>query len=306
MANESLALSNHPDLADDEEEPTLGLGDQPFDGGDQIDPAPESTEVAQAPGPYTIDRTRLHEEIERLEREDEEFRNALATKAGRIAANKYQPRLTQLELEHRATVNTLRRERLDRMPQGEIWQRVNSDPEFRAMYTEVMDTTPEQLQTEMWAASQRSAVETIFSQGYDAGLTQAQAEEIAAMIASGHYDQDTEGNPIPGESALLIIQADVFRTAMQSRASAPASVPPPAPTPPAVSAAPTVNPALARGGPDTSPAGSRGNNGKYTLAQVNAMDDAEFNTHFPTDEAYQRAIDTGLITGVTPKPRGNN
>ena len=244
------------------------------DSGIQVDlgpdatnppPDPDTAAPEATPNLLSLDRTKLHTELQRLERDDKEFANALNTFVGRKAARQYQPQIEELRAANAALEMASRRQQIASMPDADIEQRFRTDPRFAREYAEIVHSSPEDIAAVTQMAQLKVAVEEILNTGIDNGMTPEQAEEFRATIAQGKYDQDSSGRPITSIVALTRIQQDVMSQVLSSSRPAPTSTPP---------EAPKTNPNLLSPGPDVSQSGSKpraGNLSDYKRALENGQ-----------------------------------
>jgi len=300
MATNDFVLTDHPDITEGEEAPN---------GYTQLAPeipvgdagTPEVVSDGGSEGTIiTINRANLHAEIDRLQREDAEFANAFNSQVGRKAQREYLPKITELEASNTHYQREVAKAAIARMPQGEVFKRIATDPEFARVYTEVTHSSPEDLQQAVAMSRIQVQVEGILDEGVQAGLTHAEADEFRQAMAAGQYDG------MPTDQAILKLQRDIYQKAyVRPPVSTPEATPPAAPSASVQvpAAPPLTNPALTSG-PDLSPSGTHQANGskKWTAEQVINMLPDQFEREFPTDDDYNRAVNSGQISGMTPNP----
>lgn len=212
---------------------------------------PESSAPEATPNLLSIDRTKLHTELQRLERDDKEFANALNTLVGRKAARTYQPKIEELQSANVTLNLALRRQQIAAMSEEEVEQRFASDPQFAREYTEIVHSSPEDLDASARVAQVRVALEEIFDTGYTNGIPPERLEEYRKAVANGYYDRDESGQPMSQVASLARIQRDIVNEVMIRNKPAIQSAPP--------EPQPKVNQALLNGGPDTSISGVKPN-----------------------------------------------
>ncbi len=289
-----MAVTLHPSLSQKAEEP-VREEQEPAPAADVAPEAPvepvleptsevsvsesnatEALEEAPEPAPDPrkwIDPGRgYYQELMRLEREDLEFRNALRTRAGRMAATEWKPKVANLEAELAELRRQVQEERLKALDPDEIKERLYQDPKFRQEYDRTRAEDPSRIRLQ-------AAIESRINAVIDEAEQYLPPEEIArrhAALQQGAYDavRDQSGRPVrvlTPEESVQWFERDM-RTAIfshlqqQARASAPAAqaAPPPAPAKePAEAPAPAKsNPALAKASPDLTapkaPGGSKG------------------------------------------------
>lgn len=260
-----------------------------------------------------LDPERYHQEIIRLEQEDEKFRNALRTKIGREAAKQYRPKLAELEARLAEREAELARVTQSTLTEDEIKDRLLSDPEFRRRF-DSKPPDPNQIRETALLQQQRDAI----LESAERFLT---TEEIAPYVqaaASGVWDHefDAANRPIrrltPQESMARF--ATALNTAIQQKhaksqvqtsapvqapkaASAPPPPPPAAPVAvpeaPAAVEAPQPNVALAQANPDISSGNTIRQTSQLTMAQVRDMSPPDLVRLFPNGVA--QAVAEGKI-----------
>lgn len=278
---------------------------------------PEALEVSPAepaPDPRKwIDPSRgYYQELARLEREDLEFKNALRTRAGRMAASEWRPKVANLEAEAAELRKQLQQERLKSLEPEDIKERLYQDPQFRKEFDQPNIVDPALLR-------QRAAFVARVASAEDAAEQYLPPEEIAKHVGAlrrGAYDavRDQAGNVVrtlaPEESlawferdlstaAIAYVQQEYARAAQPPPAPAPAATPPPQPVAQAPAPAPQApapaksNPALAQAAPVIlSPQSPRG--GKSMLySEYKKLNPAQRMAMYRTVADVERAFETG-------------
>lgn len=279
---------------------------------------PEALEVSPAepaPDPRKwIDPSRgYYQELARLEREDLEFKNALRTRAGRMAASEWRPKVANLEAEAAELRKQLQQERLKSLEPEDIKERLYQDPQFRKEFDQPNIVDPALLR-------QRAAFVARVASAEDAAEQYLPPEEIAKHVGAlrrGAYDavRDQAGNVVrtlaPEESlawferdlataaAVASVKQEYARAAQPPPAPAPAATPPPQPVAQAPAPAPQApapaksNPALAQAAPVIlSPQSPRG--GKSMLySEYKKLNPAQRMAMYRTVADVERAFETG-------------
>lgn len=272
---------------------------------------PEALEASPEPAPDPrkwIDPTRYYQELMRLEREDLEFKNALRTRAGRMAATEWKPKVANLEAELAETRKQLQQERMKSLEPEEIKERLYQDPEFRKQYE--ANSGPDAA-----LIRQRAAYEARVTSAVDFAEQHLPPEEITKRVnalSRGIYDavRDQSGNivrTLTPEESLSWFERDLNAATINyvqqaNRAPAPApapaaapqpqaAVPPPAPQAPAPVKS---NPALAQASPDLSPnTGGRSPGSGIALSEYSALTTPEKMKRFP--QGLGAALSSGAI-----------
>lgn len=272
-------------------------------------------EVTPEPAPDPrkwIDPSRgYYQELTRLEREDLEFKNALRTRAGRIAAAEYKPKVANLEAEAAELRKQLQQERLKSLEPEDIKERLYQDPQFRKEFDQSNAADPALIR-------QRAAFEARVSGAVDIAEQYLPPEEITKRVVAlqrGAYDavRDQAGNVVrtlaPEESlawferelngaAIAYVQQASARAAQPPPAPAPAATPPPQPvaTAPAPVPAPAParsNPALAQASPDLSPARSSRSGKSMLYSEYKKLNPAQRMAIYKSTADVERAFENG-------------
>jgi len=279
---------------------------------------PEALEVSPAepaPDPRKwIDPSRgYYQELARLEREDLEFKNALRTRAGRMAASEWRPKVANLEAEAAELRKQLQQERLKSLEPEDIKERLYQDPQFRKEFDQSNSVDPALIR-------QRAAFEARVTSAVDVAEQYLPPEQITQRVTAlqrGAYDavRDQAGNVIralaPEESlawferdlngaAIAYVQQASARAAQPPPAPAPAATPPPPPVAEAPAPAPQApapvksNPALAQASPDLSPNhGGRSAGSGISLAEYSALSTPEKMKRYP--QGLATALSSGAV-----------
>ena len=331
-----MAVTLHPRLSQmaeakvQEEQEIVPVAEQAPEAPVELAPEPTSevsaiaesstpealAEVTPEPAPDPrkwIDPSRgYYQELTRLEREDLEFKNALRTRAGRIAAAEYKPKVANLEAEAAELRKQLQQERLKSLEPEDIKERLYQDPQFRKEFDQSNAADPALIR-------QRAAFEARVSGAVDIAEQYLPPEEITKRVVAlqrGAYDavRDQAGNVVrtlaPEESlawferdlngaAIAYVQQASARAAQPPPAPAPAATPPPPPvaTAPAPVPAPAParsNPALAQASPDLSPnSGGRSPGAGISLREYGAMPTPEKLKRYP--QGLEAALSSGAV-----------
>lgn len=319
-----MALAIHPSLlaaaqaeAETQEEETPVVVETPEVPVETV-PEPASEPVAEEESvPKTVaeeapdhkvylDSTQFYREIERLERENPEFRNAIRTKLGRQAKREYQPKVADLEARLAEREAELQRLRAGQMSEDEIKERLLKDPEFRRSY----GAEPQNPQ----AIRERAELEIQFEQIVEQAeqhLTPAEIAPYKQAVANGVFDFefDANGRPIrqltPSQSMLRFQSA--LNTAVQNKLATQRAAPPPLPAPvaappkaevvgvstPVEEDKPKANAALAQSTPDLTANSTTRVGGVMTLAEARNLPPPELVRLFPT--GIEDAVRSGKI-----------
>jgi len=319
-----LALAIHPSLlaaaqaeAETQEEETPVVAETPEVPVETV-PEPASEPVAEEESvPETVaeevqerkvylDPSQYYREIERLEREDPEFRNAIRTKLGRQAKREYQPKVADLEARLAEREAELQRLRAGQMSEDEIKERLLNDPEFRRSY----GAEPQNPQ----AIRERAELEIQFEQIVEQAeqhLTPAEIAPYKQAVANRVFDFefDANGRPIrqltPAQSMLRFQAA--LNTAVQTKLANQRAAPPPPPAPvaappkaevvevptPVEEDKPKANVALAQATPDLTGNNSVRAAGQMHLSEYEALDPPTKMRLFP--EGLGAALASGKI-----------
>ena len=278
---------------------------------------PEALEVSPAepaPDPRKwIDPSRgYYQELARLEREDLEFKNALRTRAGRMAASEWRPKVANLEAEAAELRMQLQQERMKAMEPEDIKERLYQDPQFRKAFDQSNAANPDEIR-------RAAAAEARVMSAVDAAEQYLPWGEIAKRVNAiqrGAYNviRDQAGNVVReltaeeslawferdlNAAAIAYVQQASARAAQPPPAPAPAATPPPQPVAEAPAPAPQApapaksNPALAQAAPVIlSPQSPRG--GKSMLySEYKKLNPAQRMAMYRTVADVERAFETG-------------
>lgn len=319
-----MALATHPRLletaqaeAETQEEKTPVVVETPEVPVETV-PEPASEPVAEEESvPKTVaeeapdhkvylDSTQFYREIERLERENPDFRNAIRTKLGRQAKREYQPKVADLEARLAEREAELQRLREGQMSEDEIKERLLNDPEFRRSY----GAEPQNPQAIRERAELQIQFEQIVEQA-EQHLTPAEIAPYKQAVANRVFDFefDANGRPIrqltPSQSMLRFQSA--LNTAVQNKLATQRAAPPPPPAPvaappkaevvevptPVEEDKPKANAALAQSTPDLTANSTTRVGGVMTLAEARNLPPPELVRLFPT--GIEDAVRSGKI-----------
>lgn len=250
-----------------------------------------------------LDKRRLRQEFQRLQEEEKDVANILNTMVGNKAAQKYRPKIDELEAERASLQAQLRQLQYGSMPPDQLKERLLRDPEFARQYH---TPTPDPD-----ALRQKHAVDRAFDQMYSSVEDHVSPEEMQKFrdaAIGGWYDhqRDENGQPVralsPVES-LAAMQADISRFALAKVKNTAGIVAPPevsAARPP-VTAPPTrapaqANPRLATASPDLTPSSGASKGGvRMKLSEYNQLSPPQRIALYPSTEDFERARKSGEI-----------
>lgn len=315
-----MTVQTHPRLleldeaAKAETEPvveTAEVIDTPAEPEAQVEASPEP-EPAPDPfeGKYVLDKAATYQELLRLSRDDENFRNNLNTFVGRTAKRQYEPEVDRLKAELDAANFELRRSKIQAMAPADIEAKFASDPQFAREYAEAVhgkgvdiDAVREQIQT-------TAAVNRELDRAFDAGVPKEDIEQVQAWAASGAFDHDPNSKR---ELSILesyswmkdVIDQKIAATRIRQAPTAPA----PAPrteAPSTVAAAapvavkepviPQANARLSEATPDLSNAAvATGGRRQYRLSEWRQMNPDQKKSVWPTAADFERDYRDGTI-----------
>ena len=134
-----------------------------------------------------LSRKELHQELARLEREDQEFRQALGTVAGRHAKRELQGRISELEQENLFLQQAIRRSEVESMPEEEVQKKLRTDPKFAKDYHELVNSDEAYLQN-LNMIRMNKAFGELFNRFEDRGLSKEERDRVGKDMQSGVYD----------------------------------------------------------------------------------------------------------------------
>lgn len=237
-----------------------------------------------------LDRRKYAEELARLEKEDKDFGNVFHARIGSRAAEKWQPQLRQRELELEEARLQARHARLASMPDAEVQQRFNNDPDFRREWTDYLNHNPAELEVRKAQAKVTDELEGIWRRAAQRGLPENKLAEFKDALSKGRYDKDEDGRDLDISSGLIRLQEELHDAILETVTTRPSADEDDSPAPSRRTAqieAPQVNPVLARGGPDNT--SSNGRIGKKPSFKTWKEAAALFSEDKIDAETYERA-----------------
>lgn len=321
---EVLALSTHPRLLAEAEakteevqeetpvavsEPEVPVEPSPEPTSEEVAPASEATpETVVEERKVYLDPERYHQEILRLEAEDEKFRNAIRTRLGRQAAKEYKPKIADLEARLAEREAELAKVRQSTLTEDEIKERLLTDPEFRRQY-DSKPADPVQIRERATLELQRDEI----LENAERFLTKEEIAPYVQAAAQGVFDWEFDANRRPIRRLTPVESMTRFQSGINAaiqqkfsrppaQASAPQQAAPPPPPPPqatqpevpAAVEAPKANTALAQASPDLSTGNSTRVASQMTMAQVRSMNPPDLVRLFP--EGIAKAVESGKIS----------
>lgn len=255
-----------------------------------------------------IDRRRLPEELSRLEKQDKEFGNLLHARVGSRAADRYQPQLRQRDLELQELRQQLRWKELESMSGERVEELYEKDKGFAREWTEFVHRNPEAFNERREAMLILERTNSILSRAVAAGLSEEVLDKYKASLQRGEYDRDEDGQPNAHWSDGLqrlredLAQEITDRRGQSSRLGEDESdedeeVEEPTQSRqvrsgsarrPASQESSSANPALVRGGPDTTPS-SRGSIARRVRYRTQVEAASAYNAGRITSAEYREA-----------------
>jgi hypothetical protein len=248
----------------------------------------------------TIARDKFADEFERLMREDSDFAHQVSMRVGNKARERYHPQITERDQRIAYLEAQLKNNEYKSLPETELSQRLQNDPEFRQEYDRVQTNSrpPEQVQLNPL----QEFLNVTMTDAFENGFTQEDLATFKANIEAEKYYKDELGNPLT--EAEWRIAARAMKRDIDSMTNARRVTTQPAPivettgTNTATTTSEPVTPPQHRdtASPDMSNGGNRGSQrSAYTLDEVRNMDHETRIKLWPTDTAYEQAIENGTI-----------
>ncbi len=261
-----------------------------------------------------IDKTRLYEEIQRLDREDPAFREIVRTYGGRKAKRALEAQLAELQAELEEERQRRKQIEFRSMTPEEIEERFGKDPQFARDYAETVHAQPSDPNLRRAAMEWNRAFQDLYDEYENRGIPPQWTEHYHKLLTQGRFDRDAQGNPLtpqqafnlmrrtldqalavrlhqqqsgqspPAQAAQPAAQVAQAATPAASTANAPASTPASMPQPKRDTAMPDVS------GDASHPVGGRSG---IPLSQYNAMTPPEKINAFP--EGLQAAMANGKV-----------
>ena len=243
-----------------------------------------------------IDKRMLAKEIDRLEREDQDFRSVYNSKIGHKAAKQYQPQIEQLQSKLIETEREAFRTWVNSQSSEDITKRFNSDPQFAKAYADLVHMTPQQIAIQKQAEDQQRSVvqqvDSIFDAALERGLPEETVESFKkAVWQEAKYDEISKTQGM--NAAIMALNKDIMDALINQHKQPSANG---ATTTPA----PASNPALLSGSANTGNASSRKPGVKHTREEVENLqrsDPKKFLQLFPGDDDFENAIRKGELSG---------
>lgn len=266
-------------------------------------------EPAVDPRRWIDPRQGYYQELTRLEREDLDFKNALRTRAGRMAASEWKPKLANAEAEVLELRKQLQQERMKQLEPEEVKERLFQDPQFRKEYDQVNGIDPNLVR-------HRAALEARVTQAEDFAAQYLPQDQIAIRVNAlhtGRYDavRDQGGNVIrrlSPEESLQWFERDLNAASIAyvkqqntlAPPSAPVTVAPPPPQaatpPPAPAVAPVKsNSALAQASPDLSTPKSPRSGKTMLYSEFRKLNPAQRMALYRTSTDIEQAFEKGEL-----------
>ena len=243
-----------------------------------------------------IDKRMLAKEIDRLEREDQDFRSVYNSKIGHKAAKQYQPQIEQLQREKADIEREAFRTWVNAQSSEDITKRFNTDPQFAKAYADLVHMTPQQIAIQKQAEDmQRSVVqqvESILDSALERGLPEETVEVFKKSVwQEAKYDEISKTQGM--NAAIMALNRDIMDALVTHHKQPVIPVSPNGNTP-------TPNSALLTGSANTGSPASRKPGVKYTREEVEKLqreDPRKFLQIFPGDDDFENAIRKGEISG---------
>lgn len=159
----------------------------------------------------TINRKDLFNELGRLQKDDQEFRQALGTIAGRHNKSQYESQLQEARLENQRLQREFRKLELGKLSPEELKNKLADDSDFRKEYDE-LQSSDEVHQQQVDLLRMNRSVESIFTTAEDAGIPEETIAKYKSALKSGKYDfKDSSGQPtMDWPDALQYLQRDLM------------------------------------------------------------------------------------------------
>jgi len=266
--------------------------------GNPVDPAASETPAEEDPF-IKIDSRNIYQELARLDRENESFRNNLRTFTGRTAKRRYEPQLEQLKAENESLKQAQRQASILAMQPQDIEEKFAKDPEFAREYADAIHAQPIDLAARNEQIQWQQAIEDVFDAGLNAGLPPQRIEDYRVALSNGHFD--AEGLSVPQQFARMQTTMNNEIAAMQAaRATATTAAPVQVEAPTATAtatpvAAAHVNPALAEASPDLSNSRVNGDSGVMNWSETRQMSRQEQMARWPNWGDFDRDVASGKI-----------
>jgi len=288
-----MTTDNVNDNLDFEQPPNL----EPNNNDDEIiDETPDEVVEPKQDEVVTLalDPKDISGSLDKLMREQPDVLNVVNSLIGNKARNKYQPRISELELELEAIRAKDNRSFIDNMPADELAENLKS-PQFAEQYSQTM-SAEDVLTSKRQQTAILNRIGATIDQAQTAGLSTVAANSIMERLSNGEFDTDGDGNMIEdAETAFANLNTAIY-AAMRDGTQVVA------PSTNRASIA-DVEATLDEATPDVSSSGSTSSTGpSYSIDEVNKMNPLEFERVFPNDEDFDNAVKAGRITGLSYDP----
>jgi hypothetical protein len=238
-----------------------------------------------------IARDKFADDFERLMREDSDFAHQVSMRVGNKARERYHPQIEERERRIAYLESQLKAQEYSKIPEAELSQRLREDSNFRQEYDQVQKNAqpPERVQLNPL----QEFLNITLADAFESGFTQEDLEVFKSNIEAQKYYNDELGNPYTEaewQLAARSMKRDIESMTSARRVIQPTTQPTNVETP--------VTPPAHRdtASPDMSNGGNRGSSrAAYTLDQVRNMDHETRIKLWPTDAAYDKAIEDGTI-----------
>ena len=246
-----------------------------------------------------VDKRQLGREIDRIAREVPEFGQVFNSQIGNKAARKYQPQLEELRAQKLEAEQAAFRYYVQTLPEDQLRNRFNTDPQFAAAYTSLVHATPEQTQQVQVQSQIRNQINSIYTMAEERGLPEDEIQAIEKDLKSGKFDtgQGVQADLAKFNQHVLDKIIEYRTQTAVGQAATIAQV--------QTQNQPASNPKLLTGSANNGSAAARGPAGvKWTKAEIEHMrsyQPKKFLELFPSDDAELSAIRNGEIDGMGPR-----
>lgn len=225
-------------------------GQNPNPSDEEVQLDPEQSPDEQDDSKFIrLSKDNLFQDIVRLEREDEAFRQAFGTHLGRRAKQRYESQVNELKLDNERLQREARKLQVMGLPEAEINKRYAEDPAFAREYTELVHNQ-DSYESSLEGLRATRTWESMYAEAEAQGVPAEVIDAVREGRTKGKYDKDDDGREISWQEALPLMQRDLM-TGLRAHLTKPSN-PPEEKQPEESKPIPKVSDKLSRVTPDTS------------------------------------------------------